>query len=219
MGPWVRDPGRFVVGGPHGDTGLTGRKIIVDTYGGWARHGGGAFSGKDPSKVDRSASYMARHVAKNVVAAGLAKRCEVQLSYAIGVAEPISILVYTDGTAVVPEERIEELIRKTWDLRPRAIIEQFVNNPYTDLGRDVIDGIKVIGYESKDVSITGEDFGRTIARLWVDIKTKLPVRVEVHAFKKDGNPARNAPKSCKISDVQLPTTYPFLAFVSKKTSR
>ena len=119
----VNPTGRFVVGGPMGDAGLTGRKIIVDTYGGWGRHGGGAFSGKDPSKVDRSATYFARYVAKNVVAAGLAARCEVQVAYAIGVAEPVSVLVDTQGTGVVPEERIEAAVRECFDFRPRAIIE------------------------------------------------------------------------------------------------
>ena len=118
----VNPTGRFVVGGPHGDTGLTGRKIIVDTYGGTARHGGGAFSGKDPSKVDRSAAYMARYVAKNVVAAGLCSRCEVQLAYAIGVAEPVSLLVQGFGTAKVPEQRIESAVRDTFDLTPAGII-------------------------------------------------------------------------------------------------
>jgi S-adenosylmethionine synthetase len=119
----VNPTGRFVIGGPHGDCGLTGRKIIVDTYGGMGRHGGGAFSGKDPSKVDRSAAYACRYVAKNVVAAGLATRCEVQVSYAIGVAQPLSIRVFTFGTAKIPETRIVELIRKHFDLRPRGIIE------------------------------------------------------------------------------------------------
>ena len=119
----VNPTGRFVVGGPMADTGLTGRKIIVDTYGGMARHGGGAFSGKDPTKVDRSSSYAARHVAKNIVAAGLAKRVEVQLAYAIGVAKPISTMIETFGTAVVPEEQIVKLIEGHFDLRPAAIIE------------------------------------------------------------------------------------------------
>jgi S-adenosylmethionine synthetase len=118
---YINPTGRFVVGGPHGDTGLTGRKIIVDTYGGYSRHGGGAFSGKDPSKVDRSATYMARHVAKNVVAAGLARKCELQLAYAIGVAEPVSVMVETFGTARVPEARISRAIRETFDLRPAMI--------------------------------------------------------------------------------------------------
>ena len=120
----VNPTGRFVIGGPHGDSGLTGRKIIVDTYGGYSRHGGGAFSGKDSTKVDRSASYAARWVAKNIVAAGLAKKCEIQLAYAIGVAEPISILVETFGTETVAVEKIEQAVRKVFDLRPRAIIEQ-----------------------------------------------------------------------------------------------
>jgi S-adenosylmethionine synthetase len=118
----VNPTGRFVVGGPHGDCGLTGRKIIVDTYGGIGRHGGGAFSGKDPTKVDRSAAYAARYVAKNVVAAGLADVCEVQLSYAIGVAQPTSVHVNTQGTAKIPERRIEQLIRETFDLRPKGIV-------------------------------------------------------------------------------------------------
>ena len=120
----VNPTGRFVVGGPEGDTGLTGRKIIVDTYGGVGRHGGGAFSGKDPSKVDRSATYAARYVAKNIVAAGLAERCEVQLSYAIGVAEPVSVNVDTFGTHAVPEERIVELVSQHFDLTPKGIIAQ-----------------------------------------------------------------------------------------------
>lgn len=118
----VNPTGRFVVGGPHGDCGLTGRKIIVDTYGGIGRHGGGAFSGKDPTKVDRSAAYAARYVAKNVVAAGLADVCEVQLSYAIGVAQPTSVHVNTQGTAKISERRIEQLIRETFDLRPKGIV-------------------------------------------------------------------------------------------------
>ena len=119
----INPTGRFVVGGPMGDTGLTGRKIIVDTYGGMGRHGGGAFSGKDPTKVDRSAAYMARYIAKNVVAAGLADRCEVQLAYAIGVAEPVGVLVDTFGTGSIPQEKIEELIRKNFQLTPKGIIE------------------------------------------------------------------------------------------------
>lgn len=119
---YVNPTGRFVVGGPHGDTGLTGRKIIVDTYGGFARHGGGAFSGKDPTKVDRSGAYAARHAAKNIVAAGLASRCELQVAYAIGVAQPVSISVDTYCTGKIAEERIVELVRKHFDLRPAAII-------------------------------------------------------------------------------------------------
>jgi S-adenosylmethionine synthetase len=119
----INPTGRFVIGGPMGDAGLTGRKIIVDTYGGYSRHGGGAFSGKDPSKVDRSACYMARYIAKNIVAAGLAQRAEVQLAYAIGVAEPVSVMVDTFGTAAIPEEKITELVRQNFSLTPKAIIE------------------------------------------------------------------------------------------------
>ena len=119
----INPTGRFVIGGPMGDTGLTGRKIIVDTYGGMGRHGGGAFSGKDPTKVDRSAAYMARHIAKNIVAAGLADRCEVQLAYAIGVVEPVSVLVDTFGTGKVENRKLEELVRKNFKLTPKGIIE------------------------------------------------------------------------------------------------
>ena len=119
----INPTGRFVIGGPMGDAGLTGRKIIVDTYGGYSRHGGGAFSGKDPSKVDRSACYMARYIAKNVVAAGLARKAEVQLAYAIGVAEPVSVMIDAFGTATVPEERITSLVRDSFSLTPKAIIE------------------------------------------------------------------------------------------------
>jgi S-adenosylmethionine synthetase len=119
---YINPTGRFVVGGPMGDAGLTGRKIIVDTYGGWARHGGGAFSGKDPSKVDRSAAYMARYVAKNVVASGLAKQCEVQLAYAIGISEPVSVMVDTFGTSEVPDEKLSSAIREVFDLTPGGIV-------------------------------------------------------------------------------------------------
>jgi S-adenosylmethionine synthetase len=119
----INPTGRFVIGGPMGDAGLTGRKIIVDSYGGYSRHGGGAFSGKDPSKVDRSACYMARYIAKNVVAAGLARKAEVQLAYAIGVAEPVSVMIDAFGTATVPEERITSLVRDSFSLTPKAIIE------------------------------------------------------------------------------------------------
>jgi S-adenosylmethionine synthetase len=119
----INPTGRFVVGGPMGDAGVTGRKIIVDTYGGYSRHGGGAFSGKDPSKVDRSACYMARYVAKNLVAAGIARKVEVQLAYAIGVAEPVSVMADTFGTGAIPDDQITELIRSTFKLTPRAIIE------------------------------------------------------------------------------------------------
>ena len=120
---YINPTGRFVIGGPQGDSGLTGRKIIVDTYGGMARHGGGAFSGKDPTKVDRSAAYAARYVAKNIVAAGLARKCEIQLAYAIGVAQPVSVLADTFGTGVLPDEEIAEIVRKEFDLRPTAIIK------------------------------------------------------------------------------------------------
>lgn len=122
---YVNPTGRFVIGGPQGDTGLTGRKIIVDTYGGYSRHGGGAFSGKDPTKVDRSASYAARYVAKNIVKAGLAKKCEVQIAYAIGVARPVSVMIDTFGTSTVAEEKISEAVNQLVDLRPAAIIKKF----------------------------------------------------------------------------------------------
>ena len=127
----INPTGRFVTGGPMGDTGVTGRKIIVDTYGGSCPHGGGAFSGKDPTKVDRSGAYMARHVAKNIVAAGLADRAQVQVAYAIGVPEPVSIMVRTDGTGAIPEHQLEEIVRRQFDFRPRAIIE------YLDLRRPI----------------------------------------------------------------------------------
>jgi S-adenosylmethionine synthetase len=119
----INPTGRFVIGGPHGDTGLTGRKIIVDTYGGRGRHGGGAFSGKDPSKVDRSAAYMARYVAKNIVAAGLAEECEVQLAYAIGIAKPVSVFVDTFGSGKIPDSKISEIVEKTFPLTPLGIIK------------------------------------------------------------------------------------------------
>ena len=119
----VNPSGRFVIGGPQGDAGLTGRKIIVDTYGGYSRHGGGAFSGKDATKVDRSAAYMMRHIAKNIVANGFAKKCELQVAYAIGVEQPMSIFVDTFGTNTIPEEKIEEIIKKNFDLTPKGIIE------------------------------------------------------------------------------------------------
>jgi len=122
---YINPTGRFVIGGPVGDAGLTGRKIIVDTYGGYAAHGGGAFSGKDPTKVDRSAAYMARYIAKNIVAAGLARQCEIELAYAIGVARPVSVHVNTKGTGTIPTEKIVELVNKHFDLRPAAIIEYF----------------------------------------------------------------------------------------------
>ena len=121
---FINPTGRFVIGGPVGDSGLTGRKIIVDTYGGYACHGGGAFSGKDPTKVDRSASYMARYIAKNIVAAGLAKRCQIELAYAIGVAHPVSVLVDTQGTGAVSDERLSEIVREAFDMRPAKIIQK-----------------------------------------------------------------------------------------------
>ena len=140
----INPTGRFVIGGPLGDTGLTGRKIIVDTYGGYSRHGGGAFSGKDPSKVDRSAAYAARHVAKNIVAAGLARKCEIQVAYAIGVARPVSVFVETFGTGRIPDERIAKLVEKHFDLRPKGIIQAldllrpiyFKTAAYGHFGRD-----------------------------------------------------------------------------------
>ena len=140
----INPTGRFVIGGPHGDCGLTGRKIIVDTYGGAAHHGGGAFSGKDPSKVDRSAAYAARWVAKNVVAAGLASRCEVQVAYAIGVAQPVSLMVNTFGTARIDEQRIEALIREHFDLRPKAIIQEL------DLLRPIYSKTAAYGHFGRD---------------------------------------------------------------------
>ena len=144
---FINPTGRFVIGGPNGDTGLTGRKIIVDTYGGYSRHGGGAFSGKDPTKVDRSAAYAARYVAKNVVAAGLADKCEVQIAYAIGVAKPVSVLVDTFGTAKVDEQKISKVVEKCFDLRPAAIIEMLdlrkpIYSPvssYGHMGREDLD--------------------------------------------------------------------------------
>ena len=141
---YVNPTGRFVIGGPAGDTCLTGRKIIVDTYGGYARHGGGAFSGKDPTKVDRSASYAARYVAKNIVAAGLADRCEVQVAYAIGVARPVSVLIDTAGTAVVPEEEITRAVLRHVDLRPAAIISRF------DLRRPIYRPLAAYGHMGRE---------------------------------------------------------------------
>ena len=136
----INPTGRFVTGGPMGDTGVTGRKIIVDTYGGSCPHGGGAFSGKDPTKVDRSGAYMARHVAKNIVAAGLAGRAQVQVAYAIGVPEPVSIMVRTEGTGAIPEHRLEEIVRRQFDFRPRAIIE------YLDLRRPIFRKTAAFGH-------------------------------------------------------------------------
>lgn len=158
---FINPTGRFVIGGPHGDTGLTGRKIIVDTYGGYFRHGGGAFSGKDPSKVDRSAAYMARYIAKNIVAAKLAKKCEVQLSYAIGVVDPISIKVETFNTSNVPEQKIEEVIPQLFDLSPRGI-EKTLN-------------LRTPNFKYKDLAAFGH-IGRTDIELpWekIDMVDKL----------------------------------------------
>jgi S-adenosylmethionine synthetase len=137
---FINPTGRFVIGGPMGDCGLTGRKIIVDTYGGQGSHGGGCFSGKDPSKVDRSASYMGRHIAKNVVAAGLAKKCEIQIAYAIGVAEPVSVMVDLMGTGSIPKKKVEEIVKEVFDLRPAAIIE------YLDLLRPIYRKTAVYGH-------------------------------------------------------------------------
>lgn len=148
---FINPTGRFVVGGPNGDSGLTGRKIIVDTYGGYARHGGGAFSGKDPTKVDRSAAYAARWVAKNVVAAGLSKKCEVQLAYAIGVANPVSIMVDTFGTGTVSEEKIERAIEQVFDLRPNAIINRL------DLRKPIYRNLAAYGHMGReDLGVTWE---------------------------------------------------------------
>ncbi len=141
---YVNPTGRFVIGGPAGDTGLAGRKIIVDTYGGYARHGGGAFSGKDPTKVDRSASYAARYIAKNVVAAGLADQCEVQVAYAIGVAKPVSVMIDTFGTAKVDEEKISEAVLRHVDLRPAAIIKRF------DLRRPIYSAVAAYGHMGRE---------------------------------------------------------------------
>ena len=149
----INPTGRFVVGGPHGDCGLTGRKIIVDTYGGWGRHGGGAFSGKDPTKVDRSAAYMARHVAKNIVAAGLADRCEVQLAYAIGVSEPVSVNVDTEGTGKVEDERLCDVVREFFPLTPRGIID------YLDLRRPIYRKTAAGGHFGRD-GFSWENTGR-----------------------------------------------------------
>ncbi|WP_317320901.1 methionine adenosyltransferase [Subdoligranulum variabile] len=155
---FINPTGRFVVGGPQGDTGLTGRKIIVDTYGGYARHGGGAFSGKDPSKVDRSAAYAARWVAKNIVAAGLAKKCEVELAYAIGVAEPVSIMVDTFGTGTVADNRIEEAVKKVFDLRPASIIRDL------DLRKPIYRQLAAYGHMGReDLGVKWENIDRVDA--------------------------------------------------------
>jgi S-adenosylmethionine synthetase len=165
----INPTGRFVIGGPMGDTGLTGRKIIVDTYGGMGRHGGGAFSGKDPTKVDRSAAYMARHIAKNVVAGGLAGRCEVQLAYAIGVADPVSVLVETFGTAKVDPEIIPDLIRSHFKLTPRGIIESL------NLRRPIYKKTAAYGHFGRnDADFTWEATGKA-AKLASDAGLREPV--------------------------------------------
>lgn len=148
---YINPTGRFVIGGPVGDSGLTGRKIIVDTYGGYSRHGGGAFSGKDPTKVDRSAAYAARHIAKNIVAAGLAQKCEVQIAYAIGVAHPVSIMVDTFGTSEIPGEKIAQAVEKVFDLRPAAIIESL------DLKKPIYRKLAAYGHMGReDLSVAWE---------------------------------------------------------------
>ena len=155
---FINPTGRFVIGGPQGDSGLTGRKIIVDTYGGYARHGGGAFSGKDPSKVDRSAAYAARWVAKNIVAAGLARRCEVQLAYAIGVAQPVSIMVDTFGTGIAPDDKIEATVEKVFDLTPAAIIREL------DLRKPIYRKLAAYGHMGReDLGVRWENTDRTEA--------------------------------------------------------
>ena len=155
---FINPTGRFVIGGPQGDSGLTGRKIIVDTYGGYARHGGGAFSGKDPSKVDRSAAYAARWVAKNIVAAGLARRCEVQLAYAIGVAQPVSIMVDTFGTGIAPDDKIEAAVEKVFDLTPAAIIREL------DLRKPIYRKLAAYGHMGReDLGVRWENTDRTEA--------------------------------------------------------
>ena len=157
---YVNPTGRFVIGGPQGDSGLTGRKIIVDTYGGSAPHGGGAFSGKDPTKVDRSAAYAARYVAKNIVAAGLAEKCQVQLAYAIGVAHPVSVLVETFGTGKVDDGKLEEAVEKVFDLRPTAIIRDL------DLRRPIYRQLAAYGHMGReDLGVAWEKTDRVDALL------------------------------------------------------
>ena len=155
---FINPTGRFVIGGPHGDAGLTGRKIIVDTYGGYARHGGGAVSGKDCTKVDRSAAYAARYVAKNIVAAGLAEKCEIQLSYAIGVAQPTSVMVDTFGTGKIADDKLVEIVRENFDLRPAGIIKML------DLRRPIYRGTAAYGH-----------FGRTDLNLPWEATDKVDV--------------------------------------------
>ena len=158
---YVNPTGKFVIGGPQSDTGMTGRKIIVDTYGGMAAHGGGAFSGKDPTKVDRSACYMARYIAKNIVASGLADKCNIQLAYAIGVAQPVSLMIFTDGTAKVSEKRLVELVRKHFELTPRGIIKSL------DLLRPIYRKTAAYGHfgrEEKDFTWERTDLAKTLAK-------------------------------------------------------
>ncbi len=153
---YINPTGRFVIGGPQGDTGLTGRKIIVDTYGGFARHGGGAFSGKDPTKVDRSAAYAARYIAKNIVAAKIASKCEVQLAYAIGVARPVSVMVDTFGTGKYDDEKIAEAVKRVFDLRPSAIIDTL------ELRKPIYKQLSAYGHMGRtDLDIPWEKTDRT----------------------------------------------------------
>ena len=174
---FINPTGRFVIGGPHGDSGLTGRKIIVDTYGGYARHGGGAFSGKDCTKVDRSAAYAARYVAKNIVAAGLADKCEIQLSYAIGVAHPTSIMVDTFGTGKVSNEKLVEIIRENFDLRPAGIIKML------DLRRPIYKQTAAYGHFGRhDVDLPWEKLDRV-----EDLKKYLQENVLLSVIKQDRN--------------------------------
>jgi S-adenosylmethionine synthetase len=170
----INPTGRFVIGGPMGDTGLTGRKIIVDTYGGMGRHGGGAFSGKDPTKVDRSAAYMARYIAKNIVAAGLADRCEVQLAYAIGVAEPVSVLVDTFGTAKIDEARIAQLVRSTFNLTPRGIMDTL------DLRRPIYRKTAAYGHFGRN----DKDFTWEATDKAAKLKEQAKSEIHAHAAKK-----------------------------------
>jgi S-adenosylmethionine synthetase len=159
----VNPTGKFVIGGPQSDTGMTGRKIIVDTYGGMATHGGGAFSGKDPTKVDRSAAYMARYIAKNIVAAGIADRCTIQMAYAIGIAEPVAIMIFTDGPARVPESKIEELVRKHFELTPAGIIEML------DLRRPIFRKTAVYGHFGRELPEFGWEKTDKVKDLLKDI--------------------------------------------------
>jgi S-adenosylmethionine synthetase len=191
---FINPTGRFVVGGPMGDSGLTGRKIIVDTYGGMGRHGGGAFSGKDPSKVDRSASYYARYIAKNVVAAGLAKRCEVQLAYAIGVAEPVSLLVHTFGTGALPEDKISAIVRANFDARPAALIREL------DLRRPIYRKTAAYGHFGRnDADFTWERTDKA-ARLKDAAKSS---KTSAGSSLKNGNGATPAPSKRKGARVAI----------------